>query len=100
MKDVMWTDRLLRKITGNNKTTKEMKCDSLNVVRLANGGKCKSRSKLLNRKYHFVKECMKDNHIYVTHVPGADMRADYLTKVLSRPKLYRNVKEIIETDYQ
>ena len=31
--------------------------------RLANGGNYKSRSKLLNRKYHFVKECMKDNDI-------------------------------------
>ena len=87
-------------ITGNNKTAKEIKCDSLNVVRLANDGNYESRSKLLNRKYHFVKECMKDNDIYVTHVPGANMRADCLTKALSGPKLYKNINEIIETDYQ
>lgn len=100
MKDIVWIDRLLREITGCNKTTKEMKCDSLNVVRLANVGNYKSKSKLLNRKYHFVKECMKDNDIYVTHIPDADMRADCLTKALSGPKLHKNVKEIIETDYQ
>ena len=41
----MWTDRLLREIRRNNKTTKEMKCDNLNVVKLANSGNYKSRSK-------------------------------------------------------
>ena len=98
MKDVVWTDRLVKEITENNKTTKEIKCDSLNMVRLANGGNYKSRLKFLNRKYHFVKECMKHNDIYVTHVPGANIRADCLTKALSGLKLYKNIKDIIETD--
>ena len=42
---------------------------------------------------------MKDNNIFVTDVPGVDIRADCLIKALSGPKLYKNVKEIIETDY-
>ena len=98
MKDVVWTDKLMKEITGNNKTTKEIKCDNLNMVRLANSGNYKSRLKLLNGKYHFVKECMRDNDIYVTHVPGPNMKADCLTKALSGLKLYKNIKDIIETD--
>lgn len=100
MKDVIWLDRLLREITGENKITKEIKSDSLNVVKLANGGNYKSRSKLLNRKFHFIREGMKENNILITHVASVDMRADCLTKALSGPKLYKNVKEIMDISLQ
>ena len=49
-------------------------------MKLANGGNYKSRSKLLNKKYHFDKESMKDNNIFVTHAPSVDMRADCLSE--------------------
>ena len=75
-------------------TYKELKCDNLNVVKLANGGNFKTRTKLLNRKCHFKKNA-KDYSIKVMHVAKERMLADCVTKAFSGPTLLNIVKNFI-----
>jgi len=91
-KEIVWTSRLLREIGQSRNMTRELKCDNLNAVRLANGGNFKTKSKLMNRKCHFIREAVKNECIRVSHVSNADMTADCLTKPLSAPTLLKHTK--------
>ena len=59
VKEVVWFDGLLKDIGMGDKRTRKIRCDSLNAVKLANGGNYKTQSKLLNRKSYFIRETMK-----------------------------------------
>lgn len=43
-----------------------------------------SRTKHFHTRYHFLRECVKDRSVNLSHVQPADMRSDMLTKVLGR----------------
>lgn len=50
LKEIIWTSRILHEIGMLEGVSRELRCDNLNAVRLANGGNFKTKSKLLNRK--------------------------------------------------
>jgi len=52
LKEVVWTSKLLNEIEMSGKLSRELRCDNLNSVRLANKDNFKTKSKLLNRKCH------------------------------------------------
>lgn len=95
LKEVIWTSRLLNEIDMSGKFSRELRCDNLNAVRLANGGNFKTKSKVLNRKCHFIREAVKKERIHVKHVPNEEMTADCLTKPLSGPALLNNAKKFM-----
>jgi len=96
MKEMIWTSRLLREIEWSEEMTKELRCDNLNAVRLANGGNFKTKSKLMNRKCHFIQEAVGEERIHVNHVSSSEMTADCLTKPLSGPTLLKNVRKFMK----
>lgn len=59
LKKVIWSKRLLEEIELSKGTKIEIRCDNLNAVRLANGGSFKTKSQMLNRKYHHIREDVK-----------------------------------------
>jgi len=98
VKEVVWTSRLLREIGLSGNMTKELKCDNLNAVRLTNGGNFKTKSKLINRKGHFIREAVKSECIRVNHVSNTDMTADCLTKPLSAQTLLKHVRMFMRVE--
>jgi len=92
VKEIVWISRLLREIGLSEKMTREVKYDNLNAVRLANGRNFKTKSKLMNRKCHFIREAVKGERIHVSHVSNTDMTADCLTKPLSAPTLLKHTR--------
>ncbi|GJU90787.1 uncharacterized mitochondrial protein-like protein [Tanacetum coccineum] len=42
------------------------------------------RSKHIHTRYHFIRECVENEHVIVEHVSGENQRADPLTKALAR----------------
>ena len=44
------------------------------------------RSKHIDTRYHFIKECVEDNHITVEQIAGELQRVGILTKALARIK--------------
>ena len=95
--ELTWTAKLLQKIGLSNEIQCELRCDNLNAVRLANGGNFKTKSKLMNRRCHYIRETVKEQNILVRHEPKDNMRADCLTKSLSGPTLLKNVKRFMST---
>ena len=59
-KELIWMSEILAELGRCDDTYRELKCDNLNAVKLANGGNSKTRTKLLNRKCHFIKENVKN----------------------------------------
>ena len=74
---------------------KQLKCDNLNAVKLANGGNFKTKTKLLNRKCYFIRETVYNYSVRVTHVPKESMDVDCMTKALSGPALLKNVNNFM-----
>ena len=66
---------------------KQLKWDNLNAVKLANSGNFKTKTKLLNRKCHFIRETVYNYSVRVPHVPKESTNADCMTKVLSGPSI-------------
>lgn len=97
VKEVIWTSKLLQEMNLSEGMTRELRCDNLNAVRLANGGNFKTKSKLLNRKCCYIREAVKAEDITVKHVPSDSMRADCFTKPLSGPTLLNQVKGFMDT---
>ncbi|KAD6454709.1 hypothetical protein E3N88_09415 [Mikania micrantha] len=52
------------------------------------------RSKHIDTRYHFNRECVEDNHIIVEHISGELQRADILTKALARIK-FLTMRELV-----
>lgn len=94
-KEVIWTARLLCEIGMSDRLQTELRCDNLNAVRLANGGTFKTKSKLLNRRCHYIKETVKEENVHVKHVSNEVMTADCMTKPLSKPMLLKHVKKFM-----
>ena len=44
------------------------------------------RSKHMDTKYHFIRECVKKGNVVIEHVSGAEQKTGILTKALPRVK--------------
>nr|KAJ0206352.1 hypothetical protein LSAT_V11C500267630 [Lactuca sativa] len=52
------------------------------------------RSKHIDIRYHFIRECVENGEIIVTHVCGKSQKADILTKSLARVK-HEEMRDLI-----
>jgi len=95
LKEIVWSSKLIQEIESTEETSRELYCDNLNAVKLANGGNFKTKSKLMNRKCHYIRETVKEG-IVIKHVPS-NMAADCLTKPLGASTLSKHVKQIMNT---
>lgn len=96
VKEVVWFNGLLKDIGMGDKLTRKIRCDSLNAVKLANGGNYKTKSKLLNRKCYFIRDATKQEDLQISHVSNERMTADCLTKPVSGKSLLKNVKLFLD----
>jgi len=53
------------------------------------------RTKHIDIKYHFTRECVERNEIQLQHVPSSDLAADLLTKILSRATFLRHAATLL-----
>lgn len=57
--------------------------DNKSAIDLAKNSVFHGRSKHINVRYHFIRECLECGEICIKHVSGEEQRADILTKALS-----------------
>lgn len=76
LKEIIWTSKILKELRMTSDVYKELKCDNLNAVKLASAGNFKTRTKILNRKYHSIREYMDEHSMKVSHVPKENIMAD------------------------
>ncbi|GKE73535.1 ribonuclease H-like domain, reverse transcriptase, RNA-dependent DNA polymerase [Tanacetum coccineum] len=82
----LWLKWLLSEITGWEEERITLKVDNISVIELVRNPVFHGRSKHIDIRYHFIRECVENGHINVEHVNGELQRADILTKALPRLK--------------
>nr|GEW99969.1 ribonuclease H-like domain, reverse transcriptase, RNA-dependent DNA polymerase [Tanacetum cinerariifolium] len=81
----LWLKRLLSKLTHSQEEKITIQVDNKSAIALMKNSVFHERSKHIDTKYHFIRECIEKEDIKVEFVNGEYQRADILT----RPKSQR-----------
>ncbi|GJR07847.1 ribonuclease H-like domain, reverse transcriptase, RNA-dependent DNA polymerase [Tanacetum coccineum] len=82
----VWLKRLLSKLTHSKEEKVTIMIDNKSAIALMKNPVFHGRSKHINTKYHFIRECVEKEDIQVEFVSGEYQKADILTKALSKIK--------------
>nr|GFA19104.1 zinc finger, CCHC-type [Tanacetum cinerariifolium] len=82
----LWLKRLLSELTGWEEKRITLKVDNVSVIALVRNPVFHGRSKHIDIRCHFIRECVENGHINVEDISEELQRADILTKALPRLK--------------
>lgn len=80
----LWLSRLLEDITGTSPAQFKLLVDNKSAIALSKNPVHHDRSKHIDVKFHFVRDCMEKKQVEIDHVGTQDQLADALTKALGR----------------
>lgn len=90
----IWLRRLLTEITWQKVPPVTLLVDNRSALDLMKNPIFHGRSKHINVRYHFIRECVETGEIVVSHVCGTRQKADILTKSMARVK-HEEMRELI-----
>nr|GEZ09260.1 ribonuclease H-like domain, reverse transcriptase, RNA-dependent DNA polymerase [Tanacetum cinerariifolium] len=90
----LWLKRLLSKLTHSEKKKVTIKVDNKSAIALMKNPVFHERSKHIDTKYHFIRECVEREDIQVEFISGEYKKADILTKALPKIK-FLTMRELI-----
>ncbi|GKA50202.1 ribonuclease H-like domain, reverse transcriptase, RNA-dependent DNA polymerase [Tanacetum coccineum] len=82
----LWLKRLLSKLTYSQEEKVTIQVDNKSAITLMKNPVFHGRSKHIDTKYHFIRECVEREDIQVEFVSGEYQKADILTKALPKIK--------------
>ncbi|GKC76997.1 hypothetical protein Tco_1127771 [Tanacetum coccineum] len=82
----LWLKRLLSKLTHTQEEKITIQVDNKSAIALMKNPVFHGRSKHIDMKYHFIRECVEREDIQVEFVSGEYQKADILTKALPKIK--------------
>ena len=82
-KEVLWLRYVLTELKLRPQSAIPLHVDNAGAEALAKNPEHHTRTKHIDARYHFARECVKERKISVLHVSTKDMLADMLTKPLS-----------------
>ncbi|KAF5794275.1 putative RNA-directed DNA polymerase [Helianthus annuus] len=82
----LWLRSLLVDLTGMKPSKVKLYVDNESAIALMKNAVFHGRSKHIDTKFHFIRECVEEGKIQVEHVSGDLQKADILTKSLPRIK--------------
>ncbi|GJT30402.1 ribonuclease H-like domain, reverse transcriptase, RNA-dependent DNA polymerase [Tanacetum coccineum] len=82
----LWLKRLLSKLTHSKEEKVTIMVDNKSAIALMKNPVFHGRSKHIDTKYHFIRECVEREDIQVEFVSGEYQKADILTKALPKIK--------------
>jgi hypothetical protein len=88
VQDCLWISQLLVEVglTETNAPT-TLHCDNQSAIASMKHHVTKTRSKHIDIKYHFIRDCVQGGKVNVQYCPTGQMPADALTKALSADSL-------------
>jgi hypothetical protein len=89
-KEGLWLRHLLTELSLRPSDPIPIHVDNEGAKALAKNPAHHARTKHIHARYHFIRECIKDNTISLLHVSTKDMLADMLTKPLTRVLLEKH----------
>nr|GEW95939.1 zinc finger, CCHC-type [Tanacetum cinerariifolium] len=90
----LWLQRLLNALTSWKEEKVTIIVDNKSAIALMKNPVFHGRSKHIDIRYHFIRECVEKNQIEVEHISGDLQRADILTKALARIK-FAEMRELL-----
>ncbi|CAA0841943.1 cysteine-rich RLK (RECEPTOR-like protein kinase) 8 [Striga hermonthica] len=81
---VVWLRRLLGELTGKEARPPALMVDNQPAIALANNPVLHDRSKHIDTRFHFIRDCINEGHIVLEFVESGRQLADILTKPLGR----------------
>lgn len=96
----IWLRNVLRRITSESIGPVILCIDNRSAIDLAKNHVFHGRSKHMDIRYHFIRECVERGEVVLKHVSSSDQRADIMTKAMATIKFERmcnllGVKELI-----
>jgi hypothetical protein len=80
----IWLSRLIADMLGTKETTVKLLMDNMSAIALSKNPVHHDRSKHIDTRYHFLRECIEEGKVEVDHVGTAEQLADIFTKALGR----------------
>lgn len=78
----IWLRNVLKELTGEQVPPVLIYIDNKSAIDLAKNSVFHGRSKHIDVRYHFIRECIGRGEVVVKHVSGENQKADLLTKAL------------------
>jgi len=82
----IWLSRLIGDLMGTKEASVKLFMDNMSAIALSKNPVHHDRSKHIDTKYHFIRECIEEGKVEVEHVGTASQLADIFTKALGRLK--------------
>jgi hypothetical protein len=82
----VWLRRMLDELLGKKNGATTIFIDNKSAIQLCNNPVFHERSKHIDTRFHFIRECVQDGKINVEYVPTGEQLADIMTKALPRPR--------------
>ncbi|KAK3125062.1 hypothetical protein QOZ80_7BG0599500 [Eleusine coracana subsp. coracana] len=80
----IWLARLLGELQGREADPFELKMDNKAAIELSKSPVFHERSKHIDTRYHFIRDCVEQRKTWVNYISTKDQVADILTKPLGR----------------
>lgn len=80
----IWLARLLAELQDKKPGVINLKIDSQSAIQQSKNPGFHDRSKHIDVRYHFIRECVEENKVTVESIGTKDQLADILTKALGR----------------
>lgn len=93
----IWLKKLLSQITGKETGPVTIYIDNRSAIDLAKNPVFHGRSKHIDIRYHFIRECIENGEIIVKHVRTDEQSADSLTKALTTVK-FEKMRQLLGVD--
>jgi hypothetical protein len=78
----VWLGRLLVEIRGEGVDTITLKIDNMSAIQLSRNHVFHERSKHIDTRYHYIRQCIEEGSVQVAPVNTNDQLADILAKSL------------------
>jgi len=85
VRESIWVNKLLNDLKVKNIKI-NLYCDNQSAIHIAKNPVQHQRTKHIDIKYHFIRECIRDSEINTKYLESKMMIADILTKPLAYPQ--------------
>ena len=82
----VWMNRLIGELMSNEETKVKLLVDNQSAITLSNNLVHHNRTKHIDTRYHFIRQCVEDKKIEIVFIWTEDQLADMFTKALERMK--------------
>jgi hypothetical protein len=84
--EAIWLQKLLMSFFDQVLDTTMIHCDNQRCIKLSENPMLHDRSKHIEIRYHFIRDCMQKGSVKLQYVPNSEQIADILTKPLVKGK--------------